>query len=250
MEALEPVSSVRNDQINRNYRTVIDRIQRAAGLSGRDPESVRLVVVTKGQPVNVVQAVIAAGARWIGENYPEQAVEKISRLGPQTGVEWHMIGHIQSRKARLVCEHFSLVHSLDSLQLAQRLDECARVLNRRLPVLLEINLGGEESKFGWRAALDGEKENILHDIEGIVEMVNLDVRGLMAMPPITANPEDSRPFFHQLKQLQKDLSVQFPQANWDELSMGTSADYEIAVQEGATLVRVGQAVLGPRPARV
>jgi len=250
MEALEPVSSVQGEQIKGNYQAVINRIGHAALLMGRDPKSVRLVVVTKGHPVTAIKAVIAAGARWIGENYPEQAVEKMIRLGPQIGVEWHMIGHIQSRKTRLVCEHFDMVHSLDSIKLAKKLDECAGEISRRLPVLLEVNLGGEESKFGWRAAPESERETFLQDIESILLMPNLDVTGLMAMPPLTDNPEDSRPFFRQLRLLMEFLSGHFPQAAWDELSMGTSSDYEIAVQEGATLVRVGQAVLGPRPTRV
>jgi pyridoxal phosphate enzyme (YggS family) len=237
---------VRREAISANYHTVIERIHQAAKASGRDPDAVRMVVVTKGHPFSVIQAVISAGAQIIGENYPEQAVEKMKWLGPQESVEWHMIGHIQSRKARLVCSGFSLVHSLDSQKLAERLNDCAREKNITLPVLLEINLGGEESKFGWKAATEEEMEKVIPELASVILLPNLKVKGLMGMPPISDNPEASRPYFLRLRNLGEIFIRQLPQANWDELSMGTSFDYEVAVQEGATLVRVGQAILGPR----
>ncbi len=234
------------ETIRANYQNILDQIGTAARKSGRHAEDVRLVVVTKSQPTEVVQAAIEAGARILGENYPEEAVNKIQSLGEQTGVEWHMIGHVQSRKARLVADHFALLHSLDSLKLARRLDRFAAELNRVLPVLLEFNVGGEESKAGWDASDQTRWAELLPNLAGILELPNLRVRGLMTMPPLEKDPEDARRYFIRLRQLRDHLKAQFPQADWRELSMGTSADFAVAVEEGATLVRVGTAIVGAR----
>jgi PLP dependent protein len=237
----ELVSSIRE-----NYQHTLDQIIEAARQSSRDPNDIRLVVVTKSQPLEVVQAAIEAGVRILGENYPEEAVTKIQSLTGQSGVEWHMIGHVQSRKARLVADHFALLHSLDSLKLAQRLNRFAVEGNRVLPVLLEFNVGGEQSKAGWDASADSQWEALFPEISSILELSNLRVHGLMTMPPLETDPEDSRRFFQRLRQLRDRLASQFPQADWRELSMGTSADYPVAVEEGATLVRVGTAIVGAR----
>jgi pyridoxal phosphate enzyme (YggS family) len=207
------------------------------------------VVVTKSQPIEVVQAAIEAGVRILGENYPEEAVLKIQSLAEQSGVEWHMIGHVQSRKARLVADHFELLHSLDSLKLARRLDRFAAEANRVLPVLLEFNVGGEESKAGWEASQESDWEALIPDVSSLLDLPNLRVQGLMTMPPLETDPEDSRQFFQRLRQLRDRLASQFPQAAWRELSMGTSADFLVAVEEGATLVRVGTAIVGARKYR-
>ncbi|HEX8992679.1 MAG TPA: YggS family pyridoxal phosphate-dependent enzyme [Anaerolineales bacterium] len=235
------------DAIRARMGRVLDRIATAARKSGREPESVRLVVVTKLQPLEIVKGAIGAGARILGENYPEEAAMKIEALGPQSGVEWHMIGHIQSRKAQLVPRHFDLVHSLDSLKLAQRLNRSASEAGRTLPVLLEFNVGGEESKHGWSAADEGRWSDLLADVNAIADQTNLKVRGLMTLPPLSADAEGARAYFQRLGRLRDFLRRQVGQAQWDELSMGTSADFAVAVEEGATLVRVGQAILGPRP---
>ena len=235
------VSSMRE-----NYQSTLDRIATAARKSNRDPEDVRLVVVTKSQPIEVVQAAIEAGARILGENYPEEAVTKIQSLTAQSAVEWHMIGHVQSRKARLVADHFALLHSLDSVKLAQRLDRFAAEQNHVLPVLLEFNVGGEESKAGWDASDESKWEGLLPEIASIFELSHLRVRGLMTMPPLETNPEDVRRFFERLRSLRDYLSAQYSHVDWRELSMGTSADYAVAVEEGATLVRVGTAIVGAR----
>jgi pyridoxal phosphate enzyme (YggS family) len=158
-----------------------------------------------------------------------------------------MIGHVQSRKASLVAQHFDLVHSLDSLRLAQRLDKSAKEAGRRLPVLLEFNVSGEQSKHGWQAAEDGRWEDLMAEIHLITTLGNLHIRGLMTMPPLSTDPEEARSHFQRLRRLQAFLRKRAPEAEWDELSMGTSADFAVAVEEGATLVRVGQAILGPRP---
>ena len=232
--------------IRENYHFTLDQIATTARKSGRAPEDVRLVVVTKSQPLEVVQAALEAGVRILGENYPEEGVTKIQSLPRQSGVEWHMIGHVQSRKARLVTEHFELLHSLDSLKLAQRLDRFAAEGGRVLHVLLEFNVGGEESKSGWDASDDSHWDVFLPDIRSILDLPNLRVHGLMTMPPLETDPEDARRFFQRLRLLRDHLASVFPQADWRELSMGTSADYTVAVEEGATLVRVGTAIVGAR----
>ncbi len=233
--------------IRENYQKTLDAIAVSARKVGRDPDSVRLVVVTKLQPIEVVEAAIEAGAKILGENYPEEAVEKITKLKSQSGVEWHIIGHVQSRKARLVAEHFALFQSLDSLKLAERIDHFAAEFNRVLPVLLEFNVGDEESKSGWLASDEMRWMDLLNDVNVVASLAHLQVRGLMTMPPLFTDPEAARPYFQRLRRLQDFLAKHIPQIEWHELSMGTSADYAVAVEAGATLVRVGQAILGQRP---
>ncbi len=232
--------------IRENYLKTLHQIADAAHKSKRNPSEVRLVVVTKSRPLEVVQAAIAAGVQILGENYPEEGVMKIQSLSGQSGVEWHMIGHVQSRKARLVADHFALLHSLDSLKLAQRLNRFAAESDHILPVLLEFNVGSEESKFGWNASDPSQWEAFLPEIAPLLDLPNLRVHGLMTMPPLGMAPEDSRRYFQRLRLLRDHLASQFPETDWRELSMGTSADYRVAVEEGATLVRVGTAIVGAR----
>ncbi|RME91277.1 MAG: YggS family pyridoxal phosphate-dependent enzyme [Anaerolineae bacterium] len=234
------------ERIRERYERALEQIEAAARSAGRDPRDVRLVVVSKAQPLTVVRAAIAAGIRLLGENYPEEAVEKMQALAAETEVEWHMIGHVQSRKARLVAEHFALLHSLDRLKLARRLDRFAAEAGRTLPVLLEFNVSGEATKYGWPAWDENAWEALVPEIAQVLQFEHLRVRGLMAMPPLPREAEESRPYFRRLRRLRDFLSRRFPEIAWEELSMGTSADFVIAVQEGATLVRVGQAILGPR----
>ncbi len=233
--------------IRERYEKVLDTISLSAHKSERAPESARLVVVTKLQSPEVIKAAIEAGAKMLGENYAEEAADKIAVLGPQTGVEWHMIGHVQSRKTPLVAQHFALVHSLDSLKLAHQLNRSAADLGRTLPILLEFNVSGEKSKHGWVASDESIWRDLLNDAKAIAVMPSLIIRGLMTMPPLSTDPEAARTYFRKLRRLRDFLSDRVPQAEWTELSMGTSADYAVAVEEGATLVRIGQAILGPRP---
>lgn len=240
----ELVNSIRD-----RYHQTLERIAAAARSVGRNPDSIRLVVVTKSQPVETAYAAAEAGVRDLGENYPEEGVMKIQFVGNAFGVEWHMIGHVQSRKAKLVAANFNLLHSLDSLKLAQKLDRFAAELNRSLPVLLEFNVGGEESKSGWVASDESQWSSIFADVEATLALSHLQVRGLMTMPPLGETAEESRPYFQKLARLRDVLAKRFPQSDWSELSMGTSLDYETAAQEGATLVRVGTAIVGPRQYR-
>jgi hypothetical protein len=235
--------------IRERYLAVLERLASAAARAGRDPRAVKLVVVTKSQPLQVVKAALQAGVRVLGENYPEEGATKIQSLRDFSGVEWHMIGHVQSRKAGIVARHFNYLHSLDGSKLAGRLSRSCGEAGVVLPTLLEFNVGGEESKFGWPAWDEARWPELLREIAAIASLPHLQIRGLMAMPPIGEDPGFSRPFFQRLRRLQEYLAGQFPQLDLGELSMGTSLDYEVAVEEGATMVRVGSAILGPRPYR-
>lgn len=232
--------------IRERYESTLDIIAEAARRSGRPADQVKLVVVTKTQTLETVQAVIEAGAKILGENYPEEGAMKIQSLENFSAVEWHMLGHVQSRKAQIVAQRFDFMHSLDSLKLANRLNRFCGEAGRILPVLLEFNVGAEASKSGWSASDEAQWQNLLGEVQQISALANLQIRGLMTMPPLGAQAEDSRPYFQKLRRLREFLKTQFPQLSFDELSMGTSADFEVAVEEGATLVRVGSAIVGPR----
>ena len=231
--------------IEANYQQVLERIVSATARAGRAPESARLVVVTKGQPLVAVQRVVSAGARCLGENYVDEAINKIVSLGG-LGIEWRMIGHVQSRKAREVAGSFTWCDSLDSVKLAVRLDRFAGELGRVLPVLLECNVSGEESKYGWPAWDEACWPALAAELGAVLALPNLQIRGLMTMPPFFDDPERARPFFRRLRSLAAYLSQRFPNGDWCELSMGMSGDFEAAIQEGATLVRIGTAIMGPR----
>ena len=232
--------------IRERYLRIVEQIEQATIHSGRNLGTVRLVVVTKSQPLEVVREVVFAGASILGENYAEEAVIKIMAL-PETRVEWHMIGHVQSRKSELVSKYFSMLHSIDSVKLANKLNRFCEEADRKLPVLLEINVSGEKSKFGFPGWDEGCRSNLLPVINEISRLPAISIRGLMTMPPINKNPEQNRPFFHRLRLLQEYLKEEVPQVGWKELSMGTSVDYKIAIDEGATYVRIGEAILGLRP---
>jgi pyridoxal phosphate enzyme (YggS family) len=237
------------EQIAKNVQVISARIRAAALSAGRAPEKVRLVVVTKAQPVEVVEAALRAGVSLCGENYPDESQAKIIQLKAHYPCEWHMIGHLQSRKAAIVAEHFDFYQSLDRLEIAQKLNQLLADRNRRLPVLLEFNTGGEESKSGWDAAQESNWGDLLQTVQQIARLPQLEIRGLMTMPPLSEDPELARPFFVRLRRLRDFFQDQIPALNFSELSMGTSSDFEIGVQEGATMVRIGTAILGPRPPR-
>jgi PLP dependent protein len=235
-----------NKNIYDNYLNVVDRIAKAAKNAGRDPDDIRLVVVTKTQPVEVIQTVIEAGAIDLGENYVEEALPKINEIIREVAIKWHMIGHVQSRKALPVCEYFQYLHSLDSLKLAEKLNRNAAALNISLPVMLEFNVGGEESKSGWNIGVNDNRNDILSDIEKIIALPRINLLGVMTIPPYSPNPENSRPYFQMLRRFQDIVINQFQLSSFTDLSIGMSNDFEIAIQEGATWVRIGQAIFGPR----
>jgi PLP dependent protein len=237
------------DSIRDRYQQTLERIAAAEHRAGRAPGSSRLVVVTKSQPLDTVRAALDAGVQILGENYPEEAVDKITAIGASS-VEWHMIGHVQGRKADLIPANFALLHSLDSLKLAARLDRFAAQMGRVLPVLLEFNVGEEASKFGWVASNEACWSALFPELDMVLKLNNLKVCGLMTMPPLFEDAEQTRPYFQKLCRLRDLLAQKYPAADWSELSMGTSADFEAAVEQGATLVRVGTAIVGPRPSKL
>ncbi len=228
------------------YETVREKIFNSARAFGRQPNDIRLVVVTKMHRLTTVQAALGAGIRDLGENYAEEAVEKIKLIGAVQDLSWHMIGHIQSRKADLVAQNFAFVHSLDSIKLAIRLDRFAGEAGRKMPVLIECNVGGETTKTGFPVFDDSNWDHLYTEVEKISELPNLEIRGLMTMPPFYLDAEKTRPFFRKLQKLSGHLARRLPNVRWSELSMGTSTDYWVAVEEGATIVRVGTAILGDR----
>lgn len=233
--------------VTERYQDVQEKITRTAQRVGRSPNSIKIVVVTKTHSIQTVQKVIRSGIRILGENYAEEGLEKMAALSGQNAVEWHMIGHVQSRKANLVAENFNMLHSLDRYKIAARLDRILGQINKTLPCLLEFNMSGEESKFGWPAADETKWSDLLPGIEQVLKFPQLEICGLMTMPPLSDNPEDSRPYFRRLRCLRDFLTKHYQHIDLSELSMGTSLDYLVAVEEGATFVRVGQAVIGPRP---
>lgn len=233
------------DSIAERVGSVLEEIGRAAGRAGRQPDSVRLVAATKFVPVDQVREAVAAGVRLFGESRLQEALPKMEALGSEEQVGWHFIGRLQRRKAKAVVGRFELVHSVDSLDLAIELDRRAAAAGVRQAILLEVNLGGEATKAGFPASAMQEA-TVLADLAGFS---HLAVRGLMAIPPPTPSAESARPYFRRLRELARWIASQgFASLSMQELSMGMSADYPVAVEEGATLVRVGTAIFGARPA--
>jgi len=230
-----------------NLSSVQERIAAAARRAGRDPGDVTLVAVTKMQPPEVIQAAYDLGLRHFGENRVGEAEEKVGEL--PTDITWHMIGHIQSRKANRIVPLFQIVHSIDRLKIARRLNRICPEESTPLPVLLEVNVSGEESKDGFSASRwdsDAvERAALFAAVEEMLSLDHLQVQGLMTMAPIVADAESARPVFVHLRQLRDALVTAFPAANWHHLSMGMTDDFEVAVEEGATLVRVGRAIFSP-----
>jgi pyridoxal phosphate enzyme (YggS family) len=234
-------------QIKQNLEIIQERIDKAAKISGRQSKDICLVVVSKAQPVEVIQAAYTSGVRRFGENYPQEAEKKIGELGHLADSEWHMIGHLQSRKIPIIVNQFQYIHSIDRLSLAEKLNRALMEQNKILPAFLEVNISGEVSKSGWSAADPDRWAQLLSEFSDILRLSNLKILGLMTMPPYFEDPETGRPYFRKLRKLRDFLVSKIPDGNWNELSMGTSGDYEVAVEEGATFVRIGQAILGPRP---
>jgi len=211
-------------------------MEKAALRAGRRPEEVRLVGAIKGVDVDRIAEAVESGLEIVGENYVQEALRKREVLGDR--VRWHMIGHLQRNKARHAVGLFEMIHSVDSLKLAQELQKRAAKEGREVGVLLQVNLSGEETKSG--VAPEGVQELA----EAISEMPNLRLKGLMTMPPYFEDPDGARPYFQALRRLRDELQRRGLPV--EELSMGMSADFEVAIEEGATLVRVGTAIFGQR----
>jgi hypothetical protein len=233
--------------LEHNLRSVQERIAAAAERVGRDPAEITLVAVTKMQSSTIIRAAYQLGLRQFGENRVEEAETKQPELPDD--IAWHMIGHIQSRKAGRVASLFQMVHSVDSIKLARRLDRACEGRILPLPVLLECNVSGEDAKYGFATDRweqdDAQRSALWSAVEELVALPNLEVEGLMTMAPIVAEPEQARPVFIRLRRLRDALARDFDRAGWHQLSMGMTDDFEVAVEEGATLVRVGRAIFDP-----
>ncbi|HEX6081496.1 MAG TPA: YggS family pyridoxal phosphate-dependent enzyme [Methylomirabilota bacterium] len=217
-----------------NLGRVQESVARACARARRAPDSVLLIAVSKTVEIERVRLAIEAGVAALGENRVQEAKEKIEALGRP--VPWHLIGSLQTNKARDAARLFDWVQSVDRLELAQELSRRAHAASRRLSVLLQVNLGDEPQKGGVAVA----ELKRLHEV--VAALPNLSVRGLMAIPPATGEPEQARPYFRRLRELRDELGL-------EHCSMGMSADYEVAIEEGATMVRVGTAIFGPRAPR-
>jgi pyridoxal phosphate enzyme (YggS family) len=211
----------------------------AARRVGRDPDEIALVAVTKTVPIPRIREAIDAGVMLLGENRVQEASDKMALLS-SLPVTWHLIGHLQTNKSRSAAELFELIHSLDSVKLAAALTRHGAALGKQIRVLIEVNLGGEPSKTG---VLEHDLLPLLHVCR---QFTHLSIEGLMAIPPYRRNPEDVRPFFRRLRQLRDKAAKACPDFPLRHLSMGMSHDYEIAIEEGATLVRVGTAIFEER----
>jgi len=223
-----------------NYRKILERIEAAAVKGGRDPRSIRLLAAAKSQSIGAISAAIAAGVTLVGENYVQEAtLKKNTILAP---IEWHMIGHLQRNKAKEAVELFDLIESLDSVALARVVDKEASKRGKTVRVFVEVNLGGEESKSGIA------KAQLFPLFEAVGTLSHIRIEGLMTVPPFRENLEEIRPYFRELRQLGQRLGqLGLPNVELKELSMGMTHDYTVAVEEGATIVRVGTALFGPRP---
>ncbi|MCS7040434.1 MAG: YggS family pyridoxal phosphate-dependent enzyme [Anaerolineae bacterium] len=226
-----------------NLERVRERIARAAERAGRDPATITLVAVTKTHPRAYAEAALAAGQYDIGENRPEEAFAKYGDPAqpPLPGLRLHLIGTIQSRKAAiaLACQPV-LIHSIDRLKIARKLSDLAQAQGRCLDVLFEVNIAGEATKAGF------SPDELRQALPELLALPGLRSHGLMTIPPWDPDPEKARPHFQALRCLRDTLAQEYPQADWSQLSIGMSDDFEVAIAEGATIVRIGSAIFGPR----
>ncbi len=231
---------IEGEGIKSRLKRVKGRIKEASLSCGRDPETVTLVAVSKNVPIDIIRAGIKAGITVLGENYVQEAREKIEALGEEN-VSWHLIGHLQSNKAKYAVQIFDLIHSVDNLKLARALDKRAHVIGKIQPILIQVNISGEESKSGI------DTDHALKLIRKIARLENLAIQGLMTVPPYFNVPDKVRPYFRALRSLQalvRDEAIH--NMAMTELSMGMTGDFETAIEEGATLVRIGTAIFGER----
>ena len=226
--------------ITERLARIRQEIETTARGCGRDPRTIELVAVSKRKPADMVKTAIDAGVSCLGENYIQEAVDKITTIGP-TPAHWHFIGHLQSNKARFAVAHFDLIHTVDKLKLARELDKQAAKINKHQKILLQINIGEEATKSGARA------QDIIALVREVSTLENLRLVGLMGMPPFFENPEKARPYFKAMTQIRTDIEKEkIANVEMTHLSMGMSNDFKVAIEEGATLVRIGTAIFGRR----
>lgn len=225
--------------LKENLQQVEDRIAQACARAGRDRSEVTLIAVSKTKPVEMLQEVYDAGIRTFGENKVQEICEKYDKL--PSDIKWHMIGHLQRNKVRQVIDKAALIHSVDSYRLAQEISVQAQKNNLQMPILIEVNIAQEESKFGISA------DETIQLVEEIAALPNLKIMGLMTIAPYVEDAEENRLYFRQIRQLSVDIkNKNIDNVSMDVLSMGMTGDYEVAIEEGATMVRVGTGIFGAR----
>lgn len=217
-------------------------VAEVAETAGRSPQDVTLVAVSKTVAPERVREGYRAGLRTFGENRVQEGAAKIAQLSDLRGASWHLIGHLQSNKVKPAIEAFAMIESVDSVRLAQRIDRHAETVRSIVPVLLEVNVGGEKAKSGFSA------QGLREVLPQLLQLPHLALRGLMTVAPLVHDAEEARPIFRALRLLRDELRDCYPLTGFAELSMGMSNDYREAIQEGATIVRVGRALFGERPA--
>lgn len=229
--------------IAENIAHVRERIRVAASRAGRDPEAITLMAVSKTFPAESIRGAYNAGIRVFGENRVQEFAGKAPALHDLDQARWHMIGHLQSNKAGKAAELFHAVDSVDSLKLAEKLNDAARVATKKLAVLIEVNVGGETAKSG----VTPDSPELDRILEALPRVEHLEVRGFMTVPPYTEDPNAARPYFRRLRELRDQIAARgLPATGMDVLSMGMSHDFEVAIEEGSTCVRVGTAIFGGR----
>lgn len=225
--------------LKENFQSVEARIQAACDRAGRSRKEVTLIAVSKTKPVEMLQTIYDAGSRDFGENKVQEMCDKIEQL--PTDIRWHMIGHLQTNKVKYIVGRVSLIHSVDSLHLAQEIEKQAAKLDVIVPILIEVNIAEEESKFGIH------KEETISLVREVATLPHIRIQGLMTIAPYVENPEDNRAYFRGIKQLSVDIAREnIDNVSMDCLSMGMTGDYEVAIEEGATMVRVGTGIFGER----
>ena len=222
-----------------NFEAVEKKVADACKRAGRDRSEVTLIAVSKTKPVDMLREVYDAGARDFGENKVQEICEKYDQL--PSDIKWHMIGHLQRNKVKQVIDKAAMIHSVDSYRLAQEISVQAQKKGLTIPILIEVNIAGEESKFGISA------EDTIQLVEEVAALPNLSIRGLMTIAPYVVDAEENRLYFRQIKQLSVDIkNKNIDNVTMDILSMGMTGDYEVAIEEGATMVRVGTGIFGAR----
>ena len=225
------------ETIKNNLEIINKKIKKAALKVNKNPEEIKLVAVTKTATIEQIEEVINAGVKIIGENRVQDAKEKYQIL--TAGIEWHLIGHLQTNKVKYAVEIFNCIHSVDSIKLAQEIDKRSKQFGKIMDVLVEVNVSGEESKYGIKP------EEVKPFIKNISEFLRIKVRGLMTIAPIVKDKEEVRPYFRKLRELSKEIkSKNIENVKMDYLSMGMTKDFEIAIEEGANMVRIGRGIFG------
>ncbi len=242
------MSNEKTVDIGANLEKVRRNIAEACARAGRDPHEVTLVAVSKTRSMEEIKTAYACGVRDFGENRIEEAEEKVPQLREafaEDPATWHMVGHVQSRKADRALGCSDIIHSVESPRLIRRLNRFAADQDTLFPILIQVNVSGEESKYGWPAWNEETREKLVERVQILADKEHLKVRGLMTMAPYVENAETVRPVFRKMRDVRAMLQERAPFCSWHELSMGMTNDYQVAIEEGATIVRIGRAIFGP-----